>query len=122
MFFAEKKNISGSSFLTFPFLEQYGLFCCFTSKTKGYSKEPYRSLNLAFHVGDNRDTVLRNRQLVLEKLLQRNTGYLYSAQQVHGDRVIYVTEDIDHIDGDIKKDADSLMTDCKDMPVMQRKC
>ena len=69
---AEEKNISGSAFLTFPSLKQYGLFCGFTSRAKGYSKKQYSSLNLAFHIGDDRESVKRNRQLVLNKLLKKN--------------------------------------------------
>ena len=115
---AEEKIISGTAFLTFPFMEQYGLFCGFTSRAKGFSKKPYDSLNLAFHVGDKRDAVIKNRQLVLEKLLKGNSRFLYSARQVHGDHIIYVTGEIGHNDGDIGIDADGLMTDRKNIPVM----
>jgi YfiH family protein len=118
MTLTEEKNISGSAFLTFPFMEQYGLFCCFTSRAKGYSKKPYDFLNLAYHVGDERDAVKRNRQLVLEKLLKKSSGYLFSVRQVHGDRIINVTEGIDHADGDIGEEADGLMTDHKNIPIM----
>lgn len=115
---ADEKNISGAAFLTFPFLEQYGLFCGFTSRARGHSKKPYSSLNLAFHVGDSRDSVKRNRQLVLKRLLKANTGYLYSARQVHGDHILYVAEEIDHEDGDLELEADGLMTDRKNIPIM----
>jgi YfiH family protein len=115
---AEEKNISGSAYLTFPFLEKYGLFCSFTSRAKGYSKKPYSSLNLAFNVGDDRDIVKRNRQLVLKRLLKKNTGYLYSAHQVHGNNIIYVAEEIDHKDGDLEIEADGLITDRKNLPIM----
>jgi polyphenol oxidase len=113
----EEKKISGLSFLAFPFLGRYGLFCGFTSRNTGFSQSPYDSLNLAYHVGDDRETVGRNRRILLKKILNLE-GCLYSARQVHGNSVIEVRENIKHLDGDIGQDADGLMTGCIDVPVM----
>jgi YfiH family protein len=118
MYLAEEKNISGLSFLTFPFMEKYGLFCYFTSRYKGYSAKPYRSLNLAYHVGDDKNAVKKNRQLVLEKLLKKNNGYLYSACQVHENNILHIKEGMDHTDGSIDIEADALMTGHNNTPVM----
>jgi len=115
----EEKKISGLSLLTFPFLKKYGLFCGFTSRNDtGYSKEPYNSLNLAYHVGDDSEDVKRNRELVACKISDMGSKYLYSARQTHGKNVIYVTEETIHEDGNIDRDADGLMTDRKGLAVM----
>ena len=113
----EEKKISGLSFLAFSFLDRYGLFCGFTSRNTGFSQSPYDSLNLAYHVGDDRETVKKNRRLLLKKILDLD-GCLYSARQVHGNNMIEVREDTKHLDGDIQQDADGLMTGCNDLPVM----
>jgi YfiH family protein len=114
----EEKNISRLSFLTFPFLQKFHIFCGFTSRNSGYSKKPYDSLNLAYHVGDDRDLVRRNRQLVLKNLPGTGKEYLFSARQVHGHNIIYIKKDITHIDGDILEDSDGIMTDQQEVPVM----
>ena len=118
MHLLEKKNIDGLSLLTFPFLDKYQLFCGFTSRDAGYSKKPYDSLNLAYHVGDEKESVRKNRELILKRALYPGPGYIYSARQVHGDNIIYIGKGIKHSNGDIQEDADGLMTDQKNMPVM----
>ena len=114
----EKKKNSGLSFISFPFLEEFNIFCGFTSRYEGYSKKPYDSLNLAYHVGEKRKIVRKNRMLILRDMLNMDSGHLFSARQVHGNDVIYVSQDIGHRDGDIPLDADALMTDVKNTPVM----
>lgn len=55
-----------------------------TTRNGGYSLPPYVSLNLGDHVGDNPNTVIRNRML-LEPLLPSEPVWL---KQVHGVEVI----------------------------------
>ena len=114
----EKKKKAGPSFISFPFLDEFNIFCGFTSRHEGYSKKPYDSLNLAYHVGEKREIVRKNRMLVLQEMLRMDSGYIYSARQVHGNNIIYVNQDIGHKDGDIPQDADGLMTDIRNIPVM----
>ena len=57
----------------------------FTTRRNGASLAPYESLNLAQHVGDNRETVARNREL-----LAKITGPVQFMNQVHGDEVVEV--------------------------------
>ena len=62
----------------------------FTTRRNGASLAPYESLNLAQHVGDNRETVARNREL-----LAKITGPVQFMNQVHGDEVVDVKTLID---------------------------
>ena len=62
----------------------------FTTRRNGASLAPFESLNLAQHVGDNRETVARNREL-----LAKITGPVQFMNQVHGDEVVEVKTLID---------------------------
>ena len=62
----------------------------FTTRRNGASLAPYESLNLAQHVGDNAETVARNREL-----LSKITGPIQFMNQVHGDEVVEVKSPID---------------------------
>ena len=62
----------------------------FTTRRNGASLAPYESLNLAQHVGDNAETVARNREL-----LSKRTGPIQFMNQVHGDEVVEVKSLID---------------------------
>ena len=57
----------------------------FTTRRNGASLAPYESLNLAQHVGDNAETVARNREL-----LSKITGPIQFMNQIHGDEVVEV--------------------------------
>ena len=62
----------------------------FTTRRNGASLAPYESLNLAQHVGDDAQTVARNREL-----LAKITGPVQFMNQVHGDDVVEVKTLID---------------------------
>ena len=62
----------------------------FTTRRNGASLAPYESLNLAQHVGDDAQTVARNREL-----LRKITGPVQFMNQVHGDDVVEVKTLID---------------------------
>ncbi|MCK6256930.1 peptidoglycan editing factor PgeF [Fictibacillus sp. KIGAM418] len=52
----------GSMFKLADWMNQHaGLTAGITSRRNGFSKHPYESLNLGFHVGDNPEDVLKNR-------------------------------------------------------------
>lgn len=57
-----------------------------TTRLGGHSKKPYHDFNLASHVGDDTDTVARNRGQ-LQSCLDSDIG-LQWLQQVHGDHVV----------------------------------
>ena len=62
----------------------------FTTRRNGASLAPYESLNLSQHVGDDPQTVVRNREL-----LTKITGPVQFMNQVHGDEVVEVKSLID---------------------------
>lgn len=67
-------------------------FVAFTTRLGGISREPFRSLNLAFHVGDEPKRVLKNRSL-LARSLQFPLENLTTSQQVHGSQICFVDKD-----------------------------
>ncbi|MGX2959176.1 peptidoglycan editing factor PgeF [Peribacillus sp. JNUCC 23] len=66
-----------------------GLVAGFTTKNGGVSKAPYASLNIGFHVGDNKEDVVANRSLLAEKLSFPLTEWV-CAEQTHETKVVKV--------------------------------
>jgi polyphenol oxidase len=62
------------------------LLALFTDRHGGCSKNRYTSLNLAFHVGDNADDVLKNHR-ILAKRLDYTQEKLVHMQQIHSNSV-----------------------------------
>ncbi len=78
-------------FLLNGWMERHeGLSAGFTGRHGGVSREPWHTLNLGLHVGDEDADVIKNRQLVAESL-----GWSFDAwtcgEQVHGSRAVKVT-------------------------------
>jgi len=74
-------------------LSQYSEVKHFVStRTHGFSRPPYDSLNLAFHVGDDSSAVLRNRAL-LARSLDIPVSWFVVGEQVHGSAVYVASED-----------------------------
>jgi len=69
----------------------------FTDRRGGFSLAPYDSLNLALHVGDETEVVLKNRNS-----LSNLTGPIQFMDQVHGDSFVVVES---HSDNDPTCDA-----------------
>lgn len=64
---------------------EHGIVVTFSERTGGRSRGPYRSLNLAAHVGDDPASVDDNRSTLLEAVrLERMRGRLTMSEQVHG--------------------------------------
>ena len=61
-------------------------FTLFTDRLGGYSQGDFSSLNLALHVDDDSDLVLKNRELIS----QQHGATMYM-NQVHGDDVAIIT-------------------------------
>lgn len=114
----EKILVRGVNIFSHPVCNQNNLFCGFTTRDGGSSCEPFNSLNLAYHVGDDDKSVFKNRQLIINKLLGTGSEYIYSALQVHGDTVLYVDKHTRHKGGSIPVEADSLITDKSNTPIM----
>lgn len=80
-------------YITFDIFSKTGMVVhAFTTRLGGASRDPYRSLNLALHVGDEREAVLENRRRACEAL-GAGLEDMVCGQQVHGDRVHLVTRD-----------------------------
>ena len=114
----EKISIGGIDVFSYTGCYKKNFFCGFTTRTGGFSHKPFDTLNLAYHVGDDSESVFKNHRLIIEKLLDSRPEYIYSALQVHGDRILYVNRSTGHIRGNITVEADSLITDVRDMPLM----
>ncbi|ETS91733.1 polyphenol oxidase family protein [Veillonella sp. AS16] len=62
-----------------------------TYRHGGVSEKPYDSLNLAFHVGDDPESVRRNRSVITD-YLGVDAGRITCGNQVHGLKVVEITE------------------------------
>ncbi|HHV63862.1 MAG TPA: peptidoglycan editing factor PgeF [Peptococcaceae bacterium] len=78
------------TYLTIPGWSKLGVMAAFAVRTGGASENPYSSLNLALHVGDDPEAVLHNRALFLGELGYESKDCV-AAEQVHGTRVLWVT-------------------------------
>lgn len=77
----------GLQFYIFPHFEASGkVIHGFTTRLNGVSGTPFKSLNTAFHVGDDEANVRANRKLACEAL-GINPADLVAGSQVHGDRI-----------------------------------
>ena len=61
---------------------------CFFSRKNGFSKGPYASLNCGLGSGDKRDDILKNLNLVSQKIGCKN-DLLITLNQTHSDEVVY---------------------------------
>lgn len=86
----------------------------FTTRRGGVSAEPYESLNLGTHVGDDAAQVQANRQRVWHELGVRKENVVL-AEQVHGDKVAAVSEGTGALP---VAGADALVTNTPDLLLM----
>jgi len=110
-----------SHYVSRPLLDAHGISVVFTTREGGFSPEPYSSLNLAFHVGDDPNLVIENRKKVLG-LFGLGLDRAVCAEQVHGTGVVYA-RDSDAGSGAFSVDksikgVDALFTDCDRMPLL----
>lgn len=81
----------GVETLTWPELTEAGAQVAFTTTRGGVSEDPYWSLNLGLHVGDDPERVLENRALAAAALGAPLSDLVFG-EQVHGTRVAVVTD------------------------------
>ncbi len=94
---------------TFNILETIPeLVHAYSTRRGGVSSAPYDGLNLGMHTGDDLPSVRQNRQIFFNTLGIPSDRLVFP-EQVHSDRVVYVTEPgvVPHCDG--------LITDRKDL-------
>lgn len=72
------------------FVNDNNIIAFTTDRQDGFSKEPYDTLNLAYHVGDDPDKVLEN-HLKLAKELGYDYHNLYFGQQTHSINLVKIT-------------------------------
>jgi hypothetical protein len=88
-----QKSADSLSVWFFENLSRYKEICHFVSgRSGGFSPSPYGSLNLGFHVGDDPQKVLKNRQLLASSLGFSINDFVTS-EQVHRGNVAVVTEE-----------------------------
>lgn len=90
----------------------------FTTRNGGFSKAPYETNNLAYHVEDNPKTVTQNREFLAKTLNIPLSSFVFGAQN-HGTRIARVTEaelgaGIYDFDSGIKE-TDALYTNLDDV-------
>ena len=107
--------------LTDPALQQAcGLRIAFTGRSGGVSLPPYTSLNLGDHVGDDLMAVTENRELLMDALCIEKTAQasLINPNQVHGDEIITVGDDV-HESREFALDgADGIVCSRQQIPVL----
>ncbi|MCF6148493.1 MAG: peptidoglycan editing factor PgeF [Candidatus Kuenenia sp.] len=87
-----EKKINSIMLCFFQNLLECNEICHFiTTRMDGYSKNPYNSLNLGFHVGDDSQTVLENRKQLANSIGVPLCNFT-TAQQVHGDHIEIISE------------------------------
>jgi hypothetical protein len=87
----------------------------FTTRHGGVSKRPFDSNNLAFHVGDDYRDVIRNQELLAQKIGYDRTRLVHM-RQIHSDRIVIA----DHSMHDFENppECDALITDQSGIPLM----
>ena len=77
-----------NSFFSADWPAPAGVRTLITTRIGGYSRSPFTSLNVGMHVGDDPQSVQRNRDLVQQQV----TKPLAYLQQIHGTEVINALE------------------------------
>ena len=106
---------------TFPALEEAGFINTCSCRLHGESDVVPGTLNLALHVGDDVEKVLRNRRAFAEAI-GVDANRFTTCQQVHGSKVVQVTEELvgsGALDfANTIADTDALITNLPDVPLM----
>lgn len=112
----------GMIWLYSPHWKEQGVTAAFSTRVGGQSQEPYSSLNLGLHVGDEESIVISNRENWLKALGLRESAQPCCAEQVHGCRVAVVTgEDAGkgyRKYGESLPQTDAMITNVKNLPLM----
>ena len=103
--------------IRFSCLSQYeDIFHFITTRHGGCSKAPFHSFNLASHVGDREENVLKNRANLASSLGINVEKFFYSRQE-HGNRIFLINDENVFQNNNNLTDtipvSDALITDCK---------
>jgi hypothetical protein len=118
-FILKQKN--GIWYGVFPRLEAINIVHAFTCRMHGQSDITVGGLNMALHVGDDKDKVLANRHKVATAL-DFNLNRATTCAQVHGNNIVSVTEENMGSGAtnfaETIRDADGLVTNINRAPLM----
>ncbi len=108
------------TYLTDPALfDATGTVVVFTERGGGISEAPYRSLDLATHVGDDPMAVAHNRLVLLEALgFSGYSAALVNPLQVHGTTVDVITEDNRNYFTVTREGSDAVACNASGIPVL----
>lgn len=105
----------------FPALRDAGIRHGISTRLGGISEQPFATLNLGLHTGDQQDRVVENRKR-FAAAVGVNFDKVVTAEQVHGDRIAVVTDLHAGSGAVIYEQAlsgvDALVTNCKGLPLM----
>ncbi len=119
--FVIQPSSNGVWYGTFPAFSAAGFVHGVSTRLGGESVEPFFSLNLGLHTGDDRGTVIRNRQR-FAKAVGIEFSNVVTAQQVHGNGIAVIDQkqagrgNVDYQDS--ISGVDSLITNCRGLPLM----
>lgn len=85
----QMKTKGSLKYITVPAWDRAGVRTAFSTRQGGSSPDPYASLNLGLHVGDQKENVIANRTLLLAGLGARAAD-MVCCEQVHGAEVARV--------------------------------
>jgi hypothetical protein len=119
MIIVKKTLLNDFQLYTYPYLRNnHRIIFCFTTRYGGSSRGKFKSLNVDYNVGDDRANVRNNRDVILDKIGFDRSEKIYSIKQVHGSRIIKIDKDKNYNSDEILEEADCIITDRKDFPVM----
>jgi polyphenol oxidase len=114
-------DLKKKEFDTLPFylpeelLKRHKILVCFSTRDGGQSKKKFASLNMAYHVGDNRSDIYQNRMKLLEALRLDKSLRINACNQIHGTDILIIE---DKETAFSSKNADGIITDKKNTPIM----
>lgn len=119
--FVLKQGADGLWYGTFTHFDKMAVKHGVSARFGGVSLQPFLSLNLALHTGDEDEKVIENRRRFC-KSVGIEADHIVTAQQTHGDQVVLVTKE--HLGQGAKKyseatpQTDALITNVPGVPLM----
>src|SRR4030043_1058705 len=96
----------------------HGISFFFTTRNSGPGGNGVNSFNLDYYAGGNEENTRKNREMILKKLELKKMRKIYSVKQVHGTNILNIDKNMNLESDNIMKEADCLITDLKDTPIM----
>jgi hypothetical protein len=120
--YTQLKNINiyhekkGVKYISFAPLDEKGVINAFSTRIGGKSREPYNTLNMGLHTGDDCQNVIENRKLFLDRQ-GLNLSNAVAAKQVHSTNLQVVDDSLRGKGAwkweDALDDTDGLITNSK---------